>query len=285
MLNKKAPAWTEYEILDSGNGRKLERFGSVILIRPEIDATWKPSLTGKEWKETAHGEFIEMKPGSGRWESHQGIPEEWRLSYSFGQKPMFFILKPTRFKHVGVFPEQTENWDYLYRNIRKGERLLNLFAHTGGASMAAALASADVTHVDSVYSMVGWARQNSDASDIGNIRWICEDSATFVEKEYKRGKKYHKIIMDPPTYGFSKKGRQWKIERDLRPLLKKSGALLEDRGEIILNCYSPRMGENRLVPLVEELFPQFGTTMETLVLPDRYKNLVNCGYLVRIRRS
>ena len=133
--------------------------------------------------------------------------------------------------------------------------------------------------------MVGWARQNGDASGIDSIRWICEDSTTFVEKEQKRGKRYHRIIMDPPTYGFSKKGRQWKIERDLEPLLKKAALLMEDSGEIILNCYSPRMGESRLGPLLKKLFPLFEITMENLVLPDGHENLVNCGYLVRIRRS
>ena len=276
--------WNEYEILDSGRGKKLERFGSVTLIRPEINASWQPALSSEEWENLAGGEFIEKQPGKGHWRNFRNLPEEWRLSYDFGSREMFFLLRLTDFKHVGVFPEQTINWQYLFSRLSGGKRLLNLFAHTGGASMAASLAGGNVTHVDSVYTMVGWARKNAEAADINDIRWICEDSVTFVEKEVKRKSSYHTIIMDPPTYGFSKKGRQWKIERDLQPLLENSFLLLEKGGEIILNCYSRRMEEERLLPLLKKSFSSQPVETERLVLQDNRGRQIDCGYLVRIRR-
>ncbi|MDC7222147.1 MAG: class I SAM-dependent methyltransferase [Spirochaetales bacterium] len=284
MKNLTAPPWKEYEILDSGNGKKLERFGTVTLIRPEGAALWKPALPEREWQNRADGEFIETKPGEGKWRTRESFPEEWYLTYPLDDKSLSFRLRQTRFKHVGVFPEQTVNWNHLYQNCHKDEKVLNLFAHTGGASLAAALAGAEVTHVDSVYSMVGWAKENGKKTDVENIRWICEDSMTFVEKEIKRGRSYKRIIMDPPSYGFSKKGGQWKIERDLEPLLKKS-ALLAEKGEITLNCYSKRMEENRLTPLLKKLFPASRISMEKLVLPDGQGREINCGYLVRIDLS
>jgi 23S rRNA (cytosine1962-C5)-methyltransferase len=280
-----APSWDEYEIIDSGSGRKLERFGSVILIRPEGAAPWKPVLPPKEWETLAHGEFIELKPGEGQWNFKNDAPKEWMINYPLEDHNLSFLLKPTNFKHVGVFPEQAINWNHLYKNSRSGDRVLNLFAHTGGSSQAAALTDAEVTHVDSVYSMIGWARQNGEASHLENIRWICEDSLTFIKKELKRGKTYHRIIMDPPSYGFSKKGGQWKIERDLEPLLKMSASLLTEGGEITLNCYSRRMEEDQLRPLLKRLFPTDRVSMEKLFLKDRQEHLIYCGYLIRIALS
>ncbi|MDC7221243.1 MAG: class I SAM-dependent methyltransferase [Spirochaetales bacterium] len=277
-----APSWDSYEIIDSGEGKKLERFGSIVLIRPDGGAKWKRTLSSQEWHDSSHGEFIEHKPGEGEWQFHREIPESWSLSYPLKNGNISFLLKLTRFKHVGVFPEQTVNWNYLYKNCTKESKVLNLFAHTGGASQAAALTGAEVTHVDSVYSMVGWARTNGEAGGVQNIRWICEDSMTFLERELKRGRSYDKIIMDPPTYGFSKKGKQWKIERDLEPLLERSAQLLSEEGEIILNCYSQRMEKQRLIPLLNKLFTKENYTIEELYLQDRQEKELFCGYLVRI---
>jgi 23S rRNA (cytosine1962-C5)-methyltransferase len=277
-----APSWKDFELLDSGNGRKLERFGSVVLIRPEQAAYWEPGLSAREWKELAWGEFHDRDRGKGEWDMRKDFPSDWRLGYPLGNRDIIFQLKPTRYKHLGVFPEQSINWEHLFRQGQKGERVLNLFAYTGGATQAAALAGCETTHIDSVFPMVGWARENGNAAGLTDIRWICEDSMTFVDRELKRSRTYHRIILDPPTYGFSKKGGQWKIERDLETLLKKSRSLLEKGGEIILNCYSVRMGKDRLLPLLEKCFYRETIVCGRLSLKDNFDRLLGCGYLVRI---
>ncbi len=280
MKTQIAPPWKDYELLDSGGGRKMERFGDISVIRPEQNTPWEPRRS--DWSQAAAGEFRERDGGKGEWHWVGPVPPIWELRYPLGTGEILFLLRPSEFKHLGVFPEQAVNWEYLYGKGRPGERVLNLFAHTGGASQAAALAGCEVTHIDSVYPMVGWARENGEKNRLEGIRWICEDSMTFVERERKRGRTYHRIIMDPPTYGFSKKGRQWKIERDLEPLLLNSRRLLTEGGEIILNCYSARMEEGRLLPLLGRCFPRDRVSCDKLALRDNYERLVDCGYLVRV---
>lgn len=277
------PLWKDYEIIDSGHGKKLERFGSVTLIRPEIEAKWTPALSSEEWQTICLGEFHEEPGQKGAWSYKQELPQSWPLTYPLGSSHIHFALKFTQFKHLGVFPEQAVNWEFLYQWASVGKTLLNLFAHTGGASQAAALGGAQVTHIDSVYPMVGWAKENGEAAGIESIKWICEDGVTFVEKEIRRGKSYDCVILDPPTFGQSKKGKRWKIENDLEPLLKSVGKLVAPlKGTIILNCYSVRMGEKKLKVLLSKIFTKQDVHMAQLVIPDSHGHEIGCGLLVRV---
>jgi 23S rRNA (cytosine1962-C5)-methyltransferase len=197
--------WSDYELLDCGNFQKLERFGKVITIRPEPQALWHPVFPEKEWEKQAHVRFIQKGSSSGTWKSLRSeVSSSWKIHYRFENGPaLTFRLALTGFKHVGVFPEQAVNWDYIYNSLTQlsGAKFLNLFAYTGGASIAARAAGADVTHVDSIRQVVSWARENMEFSGLKDIRWVVEDALKFVKREAKRGHYYHGIILDPPAYG------------------------------------------------------------------------------------
>lgn len=246
--------WTEYELIDSGGFEKLERFGNVVTVRPEPQALWRKSLPESEWKRTADAVFRRgggdkrtSADERGTWELSQGVPEQWRIRYSYKDMDLTLRLGFTAFKHVGVFPEQAENWDFIYDSIQRigkndGEgrpAVLNLFAYTGGATLAAAAAGAAVTHVDSVKQVVGWARENAENSKLDGIRWIVDDAAKFVAREVRRGTRYRGIILDPPAYGRGPDGEKWILEQHLPTLLENCASLLErENSFIVLNLYS-----------------------------------------------
>lgn len=278
-----AESWKDYEVLDSGGGKRLERFGEVILIRPDSTALWEPLLTPGEWSSLSWAEYRERGSLRGDWYIRKDPPKAWVVEYPLEKSKIHFNLKLTPFKHVGIFPEQSVNWQYLNEKMRQGMKLLNLFAYTGGSSQAAALSGADVTHIDSVYTMVGWARENAKEAGLGRIRWICEDSVTFVTKEVRRGNRYDMIILDPPTFGRSGKGKTWKIERDLFPLLKTLERLLPPQGQIILNCYSPRIDRTTLISQLERFSLSY--KLYRHILLDRGGRELECGYLIRIDSS
>lgn len=236
--------WKDYELLDHGNERKLERFGKIITDRPEPAATWKKSLPESDWKK-AGAIFAEQKNQKGSWNKDLS---DWTVSYPFGEGEINFKLSQGTFKHLGIFPEQADNWEFIQKKcaemLAKGitPKFLNLFAYTGGASLAADLSGADVTHIDSVKSVVNWARENAELNNIDSIRWIVEDAPSFVEKEVRRGNKYHGIIMDPPIFGLGPKGGRWKLNRDLPNLLENAMKLLDPNHRFfILNTYSPQL--------------------------------------------
>jgi 23S rRNA (cytosine1962-C5)-methyltransferase len=236
--------WNNYELLDHGNERKLERFGNVITDRPEPAATWAKSLSKSDW-EKADAIFTEQKNQKGSWNKNI---KDWGISYPFGDSDINFKLSQGTFKHLGIFPEQANNWEFIKDRcselIAKGitPKILNLFAYTGGASLAADLSGAEVTHIDSVKSVVNWARENAELNEIDTIRWIVEDAPSFVEKEIRRGNKYHGIIMDPPIFGLGPKGGRWKLNRDLPSLLENTMKLLDPKHRFfILNTYSPQL--------------------------------------------
>ena len=257
--------WNDYELIDHGNGRKLERFGTVILDRPEPSATWKKSLSDSEWNK-ADAVFSENKNQKGSWDKNL---TDWNISYPFGDSEIIFKLSQGSFKHPGIFPEQAENWEFINKKCKeltaKGitPKFLNLFAYTGGASLAADLSGAEVTHIDSVKSVVNWARENAELNNINSIRWIVEDAPTFVEKEIRRGNKYHGIIMDPPIFGLGPKGGQWKLNRDLPGLLENVIKLLDEKNRFfIMNTYSPQL------PL-----PELKRLLSTITgFPDNFKS-------------
>ena len=233
-----ADNWKDYEVIDCSKGEKLERWGNYLLVRPDPQVIWDTPKREKGWKKmNAH--YHRSKKGCGEWEFFD-LPQQWSINYG----SLTFQLKPFSFKHTGLFPEQAVNWDWFSEKIRHAGRpikVLNLFAYTGGATIAAAAAGASVTHVDASKGMVTWAKENAASSGLSDapIRWIVDDCVKFVEREIRRGKKYDAIIMDPPSYGRGPKGEIWKIEEAIYPLVQLCAQLLTDRPLFFLiNSYT-----------------------------------------------
>jgi 23S rRNA (cytosine1962-C5)-methyltransferase len=246
--------FNDYELIDCGNFEKLERFGKFITIRPEPQAIWDKKLSNKDWEKKAHVKFVAKSSSAGNWQKLKEIPEKWNVAYNFQNEDSFKLkLSLTSFKHVGAFPEQAVNWDYIYQSVKTLKkmksadgkngagpvRFLNLFAYTGGASLAAKAAGADVTHVDSIKQVVSWARENMELSGLTDIRWVVEDALKFVKREVKRGNFYHGIILDPPAYGHGPAGEKWKLEENINEMIKEVLQLLDPNHHfLILNTYS-----------------------------------------------
>lgn len=260
-LNLLTPTnWKDYELIDCGNFEKLERFGRFVLRRPEPQAIWDKVLDEKEWKALADGTFSQNGSHSGEWVAPK-VPNHWNIHYQYNGLKMRMKLGMTSFKHVGIFPEQAANWDFIYDSVEKMRikepNVLNLFAYTGGASLAAKAAGADVVHVDSVKQVVSWARDNMELSDLSNIRWTVEDAHKFVKREVKRGKIYQGILLDPPAYGIGAKGERWKLEESLNEMLTDLAQLLDTKNHFfLLNVYS--LGLSALVAenLIKSHFPK-----------------------------
>ena len=233
-----ADHWKDYEVIDTSCGEKLERWGRYILLRPDPQVIWKTEKTVPEWNHL-NGHYHRSSKGGGEWEFFK-LPEEWTISY----RELNFRLKPFSFKHTGLFPEQAVNWDWCSERIREAGRpvkVLNLFAYTGGATLAAASAGASVTHVDASKGMVTWAKENAAASHLEDapVRWLVDDCVKFVEREIRRGNKYDGIIMDPPSYGRGPKGEIWKIEESIYPFVELAAQLLSDDALFFLiNSYT-----------------------------------------------
>ncbi len=231
--------WIDYECLDAGNGEKLERWGNIVLRRPEPQAMW-PIEMDKTWNDVS-GIYYRFKDGGGHWEFRDKLPEYWTVNY----KDLKFKVSPTNFKHTGLFPEQATNWDFMMDKIHDANRpirVLNLFAYTGAATMACSKAGAElVVHVDSAKGMVSWAKENMHLCGLQNnyIRFIVDDCLKFVEREIRRGNKYDAIVMDPPSYGRGPNGEVWKLENNLEYLVKKCSELLSDEPLFFLiNAYT-----------------------------------------------
>ena len=233
-----ADHWKDYEVIDTSCGEKLERWGKYILLRPDPQVIWKTEKTVPEWNRL-NGHYHRSSKGGGEWEFFK-LPQEWTISY----RELNFRLKPFSFKHTGLFPEQAVNWDWCGERIRQANRpvkVLNLFAYTGGATLAAASAGASITHVDASKGMVTWAKENAAASHLEDapIRWLVDDCVKFVEREIRRGNKYDGIIMDPPSYGRGPKGEIWKIEESIYPFVELASQLLSDDALFFLiNSYT-----------------------------------------------
>lgn len=263
--------WRDYELIDSGEGAKLERFGAYTVVRPDPRAIWKRRASAKLW-ENADATHRRSDPTSGEWDIKKAPPTPWRLAY----KNIVFTLKPTSFKHVGVFPEQAANWDWLTTTIdARPLKVLNLFAYTGGASIAAVLAGAHVTHVDSAKSALLWAKENAAASSLGGnaIRWIEEDAAKFVTREMNRGNTYDGIIMDPPRFGRGAKGEVWKLQDDLPALLASCMAILSSKPRfLIINAYTADISSLAIAHLLADMMGSRGGTLEFGELALRESN-------------
>jgi len=252
--------FSDYVLLDSGNAEKLEVFGGYTIIRPDPRAMWQPHLGMDVWKK-ADAHFIRTGPDSGNWKIRKPAPALWHFHY----RDMTLSMRPTDFKHVGVFPEQTVNWDWLGNKIHgKAISVLNLFAYTGGASIAAARSGAFVTHVDSAKSTINWAHENAKLNHIGGntIRWIEDDAYRFVQREVKRGKTYDAIIMDPPRFGRGSKGEVWKIQEDLPKLLSACKQILTPSPLFVLiNAYTADISSIVLYNVLKDMMDGRGGTV------------------------
>ena len=300
-------SWKDYELVDSGNFEKLERFGSYYLARPEPKALWDRTLPREQWDRMAHTRFTPGagfakagKEDSGTWDRLKRMDDQWYIRFAGQQQGLGFNLRLglTSFKHVGVFPEQSPNWEYIYRCTRElaekakaegrpAPRMLNLFAYTGAASLAAKAAGADVTHLDSVRQVVTWARGNMESSGMDNIRWVVEDALKFARREAKRGNVYQGIILDPPAYGHGPDGEKWKLDECLFDMLRQVAAILAPRDSFMVlnlysNGYSAVLGET----IVQEAFGRDYVSMESgeLVLEDRFSKKLPLSVFVRLRR-
>lgn len=283
--------WKDYEVIDTSNGEKLERWGDYILVRPDPQVIWDTPKTLKGWKKM-NGHYHRSSKGGGEWEFFD-LPQQWQITYnspSF-QKPLIFNLKPFSFKHTGLFPEQAANWDWFGEKIVNAKKnsperqikVLNLFAYTGGATLACAAAGASVTHVDASKGMVTWAKENAASSGLSDapIRWIVDDCVKFVQREIRRGNHYDAVIMDPPSYGRGPKGEIWKIEEAIHPLVKLCSQLLSDEPLFFLiNSYTTGLQPTVLSYMLNTELKRFNGTVdsEEVGLPVSSNGLVlPCG--------
>ena len=332
-LELPSPQWTDYELVDSGDGEKLERFGPYYLRRPEPKALWGKSLSESQWQKLAHTWF---RPGagfgkagkedSGTWDRLKKMEDQWYIRYPGGRPeergaaggPSFQLrLGLTSFKHVGVFPEQAPNWEYIYKNTRElvlkaskpvgGDgstghpapvKVLNLFAYTGAASLAAKAAGADVTHLDSVRQVVTWARGNMEYSRMDGIRWMVEDALKFARREARRGNLYQGITLDPPAYGHGPDGEKWKLDECLFEMLRQVAAILAPENSfMVLNLYSNGFSATLGETVVREAFGLHNPSVNTLAknppcllesgelaLSDRNGKILPLSIFVRLRR-
>jgi len=254
--------WKDYELIDCGDFEKLERFGNVILIRPEPQAVWGKGLPESDWTKLHHIRFKGRSATSGEWiKKDQKTPDRWHINYKNGDITLKFRLALTSFKHLGIFPEQAVNWDYIIKCIgsfkTEQPKILNLFAYTGGASLAACAAGAETTHVDSIKQVVSWANENQTLSGLENIRWTVEDALKFVKREVKRGRKYNGIILDPPAYGHGPNGEKWKLEDNIKEMMEDVVKLLDqDEHFLILNTYSLGFSSVIVENLIRSSFPE-----------------------------
>ena len=254
--------WKDYELLDCGDFEKLERFGTVVMIRPEPQAVWPKLWPESEWTKQHHIRFKGKSATSGEWaKKNKDIPERWHIEYANPIVKIKFRLALTSFKHVGIFPEQAVNWDYISETIAQFKnpkpKILNLFAYTGGASLIAKAAGADITHVDSIKQVVSWASENQEISGLKDIRWVVEDALKFVQRELKRGNKYNGIILDPPAYGHGPKGEKWKLEDHIQEMMKDVVQLLDSEEHfLILNTYSLGFSSIIVENLIKGAFPK-----------------------------
>ena len=296
MQEQLTPDFGDYELLDTGDFEKLERFGRYVTRRPEPQAIWRRSLAEEEWRRMADASFRRdaRSDERGEWRLAPGMPDRWVVEYAYKRMRLRMRLGLTSFKHVGIFPEQAANWDYAMAKIRAAGRpvsVLNLFGYTGAATVACASAGASVCHVDAAKGMVAWGKENAAASGVADrpIRWIVDDCGKFVEREIRRGRRYDAVIMDPPSYGRGPGGEVWKLETNLWPFVELvSGVLSDDPLFVIINSYTTGLSPSVLTYLSESIFTRrFGGRSESqeLGLPVAASGLVlPCGAACRWER-
>ena len=277
-----AEDWQDYCLIDTSKGERLERWGGVTLVRPDPQIIWENPDLSAEWS-NPHARYIRSNSGGGSWDYRKKLPESWNIKY----KDLTFMVKPTGFKHTGLFPEQAVNWDYcdkLIRNAGRPVNVLNLFAYTGGATLACANAGASVCHLDAVKGMVDWARTNAKLSGLSDkpVRWIVDDAMKFLAREIKRGSRYDGIILDPPSYGRGTNGEMWKLEDCIHELMLRCTAVLSDNPLfILLNSYTTGLSPSVMAYLLKMTVGQkykIKVSAEEIGLPVKNTGLaIPCG--------
>ncbi|MEA4914325.1 MAG: class I SAM-dependent methyltransferase [Christensenella sp.] len=273
-----ADGWNDFRVLDAGNGMKLERWKNVTLLRPDPQAVWPMG------EHKADAVYLRSETGGGHWEEQRQLPESWQVTY----RDLTFVVRPTGFKHTGLFPEQAVNWDWMRGELNAWKRthdrapkVLNLFAYTGGATVACAASGAEVVHVDAAKGMVAWAKDNASASGLSEapIRYIVDDCVKFVKRELRRGNRYDGIVMDPPSYGRGPTGELWKIEADLYPLVADCAQLLsEEPAFFLINSYTTGLAASVLKNILRVALPEGETVSDEVGLPiERDNLLLPCG--------
>jgi 23S rRNA (cytosine1962-C5)-methyltransferase len=289
MLFLSPQSHTDYQLIDSGGFEKLERFGTYVLSRPEPQAIWDKSMSESEWANRANAVFKKDKNSQekGQWITKAEMPEKWIIQYRSQNLHLRAKVALSSFKHVGIFPEQATNWDYIAGKLSglRNEKtsVLNLFAYTGLASLAAKAAGADVTHVDAVKQVISWSRENMELTGLSNIRWVVDDAMKFVQREVRRGNQYNGIILDPPAYGRGPDGEKWLLEEQLNELLRLCAQLLKkEKFFFIINLYSLGFSPLILENLISAHFgkvsnPEFGE----LFIPDTFGKKLPLGVFSR----
>jgi 23S rRNA (cytosine1962-C5)-methyltransferase len=259
----------------------LFRSGKIITIRPELQAYFHSGKPFTEWREMAHWEFIEDAKGqTGKWKSlKKDAPRKWVITY----KRLKFVLELTKFKHIGLFPEQQSNWEFIEENLKSEARFLNLFAYTGAASCVARNIGADSFHVDSAKSVMTWANQNMEESRLLNIRWVHEDALKFIQREEKRGNKFQGIVMDPPAWGIGAKGEKWKLEDKIDELMGAAANVLDKDGFLIMNTYSPMVDVNFITELSDIYFEGREKQISELYMETKTDKFLYYGNLLRVK--
>ncbi|MCO5259453.1 MAG: class I SAM-dependent methyltransferase [Crocinitomicaceae bacterium] len=271
--------WADYELIDAGGGKKLERWGKVITIRPEVQAYFKSEIAFEKWYKMADWEFVQ-KGSAGMWKPLKPTtPKEWTIGYNH----LKFKLSLTKFKHVGLFPEQRTNWDFIEQHLSSADRFLNLFAYTGAASLVARHSGAETLHVDSVKQMITWAKENMDTSRLLNIKWVVDDALKFAKREEKRENKYKIVLMDPPAWGIGAKGEKWKLEEKIDELLSTAASLVQEGGFLIVNTYSPQLTYDDLKELANIYFSDQTYDLKELWMKSTSGRELYFGNLLRIK--
>ena len=280
----------DYALIDTGDGEKLERFGDYTLRRPEPQAIWRKSLTEQQWQAAADASFMRDSRSEerGEWRLKPNMPSRWIIKYDYKDMHLKMRLGLTSFKHVGIFPEQAANWNFIYDSCKeiKDAKVLNLFAYTGGATLAARAAGADVTHIDSVKQVVTWSRENMESSSLAGVRWIVEDALKFVQREVRRGNRYNGIILDPPAYGRGANGEKWVLEENITQMLECCAELLEPTNSfLVLNLYSMGLSSTLARTAVRQCFgaPKVEECGE-LYFEDKADKQLSLGTYYRFKR-
>lgn len=290
MINLCCARWEEYELIDSGNFEKLERFGDYLLIRPEPQALWQPQWPFKEWTSKAHAHFSREQKDhfrfgdepKGGWKKLKSMPENWLVTYKTDSHDFIFRLALTNFGHVGIFPEQGNNWEFIRHHLQNNKgHVLNLFAYTGAASIVARQAGAQVTHVDASRPGLNWANQNMQINHLDNIKWVYEDAIKFVRREVKRQHQYNGIIMDPPPYGRGPDGEKWVLQDKLDELINLSSQLLTENSFFILSMYAAGLSAVVGYNVVKHYFPEKKLEYGEFYLPASNKTHLPMGSFVR----
>lgn len=271
--------WKDYELIDAGGGKKLERWGSIITIRPEVQAYFRSGKPFAEWHKLAHWEFTDKGGQTGTWKAlKKDAPRKWSISY----KDLTFNLELTKFKHVGLFPEQRINWDFIDQRLNNDSNFLNLFAYTGAASVVARKTGAETIHVDSVKQLISWAKENMESSQLSNIKWVHEDALKFTQREVKRDRSYSGIIMDPPAWGIGAKKEKWKLEDKIDELISNAATLIGKEGFLVLNTYSPQVELDLLQKLANQYFKKRSFSLQELWMKTTSGKELFYGNVLRV---